>query len=205
MNKDRFIGSVFGMQGAGKTSFVKREIIPFCPRPVFILDTLNEYFDGLIFYSMYALKDHLVRFNMNLQGVHILKVDNDEDAEAFFRLFTLVKEPCTIVIEESDKFMGSAHYDINEDIKNVINYGRHWGQNLIFIARRPARLNKDVTSQSNFIVSFKQTESRDVNSLRQSFDDAEKLPNLKEWNYPEEFISGKHYIAFGNIPDYFKI
>ena len=191
------------MQGAGKTSLIKR-LVPACPKPIFILDTLNEYENGLIFKSMYALKHHLVNHNMNVQGVHILKVDNDEDAEAFFRLFTLVKEPCTIIIEESDKFMGSAHYDINDDIKDVINYGRHWGQNLVFIARRPARLNKDVTSQSNCIVSFKQTESRDVNSLKQSYDKAEQLPKLEEWEYGTPMEEGKHYLIFGSCPDEFK-
>lgn len=200
--RERWISSVFGMQGAGKTSFVRKHIIPFSPKPIFILDTLDEYNDGLVFYSMKALKHHLVKYNMNLSGVHILKADNDRDAENFFKLFTLVKEPCTILIEEADKFMGSAHYDINEDIKNIINYGRHWGQNIIFIARRPARLNKDVTSQSNFIVSFRQTESRDINSLKQSYDEAAKLPDLKGWRYPNPFIEGTHYLIFGNIPNY---
>lgn len=202
--KDRFIGSIFGMQGAGKTSFVIRHILPFCPKPVFILDTLNDYNQGVCFYSMYALKDHLVKHNKNLSGIHTVKLDNDKDCNAFFELFTKVKEPATVIIEEADKFMGSAHYDINDDIKNIINYGRHWGQNLIFIARRPARLNKDVTSQSNFIISLRQTESGDIKKLSASYDDAGKLSDLQEWNYPETFEEGKHFLAFGKLPEEIK-
>lgn len=202
MQKARFVGTILGKQGSGKSHLTEEQIIKLLKenysKPIFILDTMDEYGSyesgkayGICYYNMRSLKKHLVEVNKNLTGVHVLKADNDKDCEEFFNVFTRVKEPCTIIIEEASKFCNP--YSINDDLDNILNYGRHWEQDIIFLARRPAELHRSVTAQSDFIISFIQTESRDITSLKKSYDKAEKLPDLTEENY--------EFIVFGKLPD----
>lgn len=202
MQKARFVGTILGKQGSGKSHLAEEKIIKLLKanssKPIFILDTMDEYGSyesgkayGVCYYNMYSLKKHLIEVNKNLTGVHVLKADNDSDCENFFKLFTKVKQPCTIIIEEASKFCNP--YSINDDLDNILNYGRHWEQDIIFLARRPAELHRSVTAQSDFIISFVQTESRDINSLKKSYDIAEYLPMLIEEDY--------EYVVLGKLPD----
>lgn len=205
MEKNRFVATIIGKQGSGKSHLVEHQVLPLLieekDKPIFILDTMNEYGSkedgssyGVVYYSILELKKDLVKNNMNLTGVYILKADTDRDCEEFFELFTRVKKPCSIIVEEASKFCNP--YGIDENLYNILNYGRHWSQDIIFMARRPAELNRNVTAQSDFIISFIQTESRDINALSKVYDDAEKLPDLNEEKY--------EYLVFGNLPDHLK-
>jgi hypothetical protein len=178
--KSRFIKVVFGRAGFGKTTLIV-ELIPYLPRPVFILDTMNEFSNGLILRSTRALAKYLHERRRNDSGVYILKSESEADSEQFFRIFPAVKEPCSIVVDEVSKFSSPSY--INPHLKEVINYGRHWSQNLIMAARRTAEVHRDVTAQADVIVSFRQTERRDIQKMGELFSETELLPGLQKGEF----------------------
>lgn len=175
MAQGRFIVTVLGKAGSGKTYLI-RQILPALPRPVMILDTMNEFSDGLIFTEAEQLRRYIVERRPNATGVYVLKATSDEDANGFFRLVVASQAPMTVIIDEADKY--ATPYSIHDDLSKTIKYGRHWRQNLIFAARRPAELNRNVTAQSDVLVSFRQTEPRDIKALRDVYSDAERLSSL---------------------------
>jgi hypothetical protein len=178
--KTRFIAVIFGRAGFGKTYLIK-QLLPLMPRPVFILDTMNEFSEGLIFTNAQSLLTFVKYGGRNDSGVYILKSDDDADSDLFFHLFPTVKEPATIVVDEVSKFCNPNF--INEDLKRIINYGRHWSQNLVMAARRSAEVHRDVTAQADVIVSFRQTERRDITKMSEVFNEAERLPELEKGQF----------------------
>lgn len=182
----RFIVTIIGKAGSGKTDLT-RALLPACPRPVLIIDTMNEFADGLQFDSSAQLARYIINERPNLSGIYTLNCTSDEDAELFFRLAAVSKAEATIVVDEASKFC--TPNKIDEHLNASIQYGRHWRQNLVFNARRPAEINRNLTAQSDVLISFRQTEPRDVNTLKTTYSDAEYVPDLED----------HEFMAFGNL------
>lgn len=177
VSEPRSVGLIVGMQGSGKSHFVKNEIIPNARPPVFILDPMAEYSQGVIFDDMLDLMHYLVSGKVSRGGVHVVRVQSDEQRELFFEVFRELQKPCTLIIEEAD--MSGSVYKINDDYAALLKYGRHWNISLINITQRAAQVHKTITSQANFIVSFKQVEQRDIKRLQETYQEADDLINLK--------------------------
>lgn len=175
-----FIITVFGQKGSGKSEITKNHIIPYCPTPIFIYDRLSEYKDGVIYTDLDIFVEDLIE-EKNESGVYIIRPDSDDMEEAFLKMVRLYHRPCTLVVEEADMLCTTAR--INEDIEYFIKYGRHFDINLVFISRRPAEINRLMTSQSDFIITFRQTEGRDIDYLKKLSDVGEKAKNLDKSKY----------------------
>lgn len=184
MANGRFLTTIVGKAGSGKSHLIK-EILPSLPRPVLMLDTLNEYADGLQFATAMELRDYLVSGRPNASGIYILNATTDADCELFFRILTVSKAPMSVVVDETDLFCTS--HSIWDDLQRSIRYGRHWRQNLVCAARRCADLNNAIVSQSDAIISFKQTLPRDIATLKKSYPEADRLADLDSDRY--EFLA----------------
>lgn len=189
----RFIVGVFGKAGSGKSHLIQ-SLMNDLPRPVFVLDTQNEFDEGLQFEEAGVLLDYLVQGQKNASGIYVLKATADEDFDLFFRILATGQDPATLVIDEADLFC--TPYNINEDFNRIIKYGRHWNQHILYAARRPAEVNRNLTAQSDCLISFKQTEPRDVAALKKSFSGAEDLADLDETKFEYMILGRSDHLPF---------
>ncbi len=185
---DNTIWVIMGQKGSGKTQFVIRHIIPRYKRVV-ILDSLGEYrnFVTQDIKSFYQA----LEANLDREVFTICYRPLDKQPEAFFEIVESLTD-ILIVVEEAD-FYCSPHY-INEHLMYLIKYGRHFTQNLVLVSRRPAEVSRQVTAQSDVVISFRQTEPNDIDYFKKVSATAINLPQLHEFKYPERMVEGKHYL-----------
>jgi len=151
---------ILGRKGSGKTSLV-RAIVPKLERVV-VLDPLEEY-HGLIRARDF---NSLLSF---LEAVHehrkIRIACTFSTMEEYERAIYLVREVGNIwiIIEELNYFVDCWSHE--EAYLDLIRFGRHDGVSILMVAQRAAEIPKLFTSQSDAIVSFKQTEPRDLDYL----------------------------------------
>lgn len=200
----RYILLILGVQGSGKSTLIRRLLPEMATRrPVFILDTLGEYNRGLQFQSAAQLRAFLIQRRENPYNIYVLNCATDNDAAEFFELFVTLGEaarqsgrhaPASIVVDEVDKFAPSRG-KMDPNLNNIIQYGRHYRQNLILAARRANDVDAKIRAQATAVVSFHQSSSTDVRKLQERFDGADELRRLDYLNH--------EYAAFGywqNLP-----
>jgi hypothetical protein len=191
-NNVRIQATVLGKSGYGKSHFIKHYIIPRLVsqgKPVLIVDTMNEYESGHAHNGFRSFVSEVRRSGRIRAGINVVKCKSDADCYALFEFVRRLELPVSFIIEEADKFCNP--YQIDPNLKALINYGRHWGVDMIFVARRMAALNRDVTAQSDFIVTFAQTEKNDLVGLSNYTDNPEAVKAL----------SKRQFLAFGDYPD----
>lgn len=192
----RFIVGVFGKAGSGK-SYLIAELLDELPRPVFILDTQDEFNLGVQFDTGAELLDYLVAGRPNVSGVYVLNARTDGDFRTFFEILSTSEDPATIVVDEADLFC--TPYNIDPELSRIIKYGRHWQQNILYAARRPAEVNRNLTAQSDCLVSFKQTEPRDIAALKKSYVQADQLADLDETAHELLVLGRFEHLPFAEI------
>lgn len=179
---------ILGRQGSGKT-YLTRSLVPHLPKPVIILDTMNEFTEGLQFLSVHHFADFILDEKQNSTGVYIVNVKTQGEAEQFLELVKEMKMEATVILDEASKF--SNPHNIDNSFKELISYGRHYSVNIIATARRSTELHRDVTSQADVILSFKQTEKVDVDRLRSVHSGAEVVTTLD--------LDAHEYAVFGEV------
>lgn len=89
---------------------------------------------------------------------------------------------CVFVVEELDTFCSP--YEISPSFSDVIRRGRHNNIDFIGITQRPHGINRTLTSQANEIISFHQSEPRDIDFLSLYIgQEAKKLNSLSQYEY----------------------
>ncbi len=170
--------TVLGKRGSGKTFLTKSAIIPRLPSPVFILDSLAEYKGGVVYGSVDAWYE---RLNIDLQGCRhwIYRLTDDSQVDLFFKAAWHF-QGCSVVIEEADMFCSP--YSTMESLDKIIRYGRHKAITMVFISRRAAEISRNITAQSDEIITFRQTEPRDIAVLNQ-LDSSIDYSELGQYDY----------------------
>lgn len=185
---DNIIIGTLGAKGSGKSLFTKRHLIPRFKR-IIILDSLGEY-DHMVTNDIESFYEAL-KANINKEYFVICYRPIDKNPEAFFK----IAEACfdvTVVVEEADFYCSP--YNMLEEFSNLVRYGRHFKQNLLWISRRPAEVSRQITAQSDVIISFRQAEPIDIDYFKKVSQQALRLPELKEFEYPERMVEDTHYI-----------
>jgi len=179
---DSPITVVLGQRGSGKTSWVKNHI-PALPR--FILwNTVNDDFRG--FDSVESNRDLYEYVWSKRNGVFQVVVNCLEENEAnsfdFACKLALALENVCLVIEEVDTF--ATPTVIPFDLKRVLKVGRHYGVSMVAVSRRPAEINRLITSQAQRFVCFKTIEPNDVRYLTSIIgESARELPEIPPLHY----------------------
>ncbi len=200
-----------GQTGAGKT-FLAKKCLHRAERPIFILDSMNEFPSmepgdpapvGLVFRSVAQLKRYLISRRENATGVYSVKVTQDHEAEAFFKLMVDLgeggQEGMTCVVDETSKFCSPS--SIDDNLARMIRYGRHWGQNLMFVSRRPQEVHRDVTAQADCLVVFSMAENRDVDYIEKRHEDGELVRGLSKTAHDYAILGEWRHLPFADVLD----
>ncbi len=70
---------------------------------------------------------------------------------------------CVFLIEELDTFCSP--YEFSVEFANIIQRGRHRNIDFIGISQRPYGINRTISSQCKEIITFQQSEPRDITFL----------------------------------------
>ena len=204
---DSFYILVIGRRGTGKTTLIQGEpgitpgLVTYTQRPTYILDTVGNYDRGMIFRSPARLKAVRTKElrtgeTLNNTGIYVMRATSDAQVDAYL---TLVYAPAatyaqragrasdrlssTLIIDEAPKLCSP--HSVHDTLDSVIQYGRNYGIDVILAARRYRQLNVNLRSQADAVISYQQTEARDVAELRKIDEQAAQLSDLG----PHEWIS----------------
>jgi hypothetical protein len=174
------IVTVLGRKGCGKSTLV-REITREWKRVV-ILDYLGEYGSGIgatVHEGLRASVAALVHWSPRPRFCCSLRVDDLDDALDVLEVAGAMRD-YLLVVEEASWICSASH--IPSQVARLVRYGRHHGISQLYVAQRPTMVHRDVTSQSDVIVSFQQHEQRDVAYLSSILGaDADRLPQLPQF------------------------
>lgn len=183
--RSNYIASIFGRKGSGK-SFLAKEIAKEEPR-IIAIDSLGEY-DELNIINGYkeciqaiVAVEHLNEFALSLRTT-----STDEDLELIDLAYHLSR--FTLLVEETSRYV--APTSLPQPMEQLVRFGRHRAINQIYLARRPSEIHRDLTAQSDIIVSFVEHERRDVEYLRSFMGEkalgVQTLPQYKFLVYGED-------------------
>jgi hypothetical protein len=187
---NRQIITVTGKTGRGKTFLIERYVIPKMAEkvPVVIADSMNEYKHSGPTYSADAFLNVIYSGDLDSRPYRIA-IQSDVEARKIFAFSKLSKIKHCLVVEEASKYCNP--WQIDPYLRDVVRYGRHWGVSAIFISQRFAQLNKIITSQSDYFVSFAQTEANDLKSIKNYTDKYKRVKGLNK----------REFLLFGDIPE----
>lgn len=169
---------VIGKKGSGKSTLVS-EIVAEESR-VQVIDSLAEYEDCEISVGLEDCLEALVKAEKRKQYRIALRCLALEDNLDLLRTAYELRES-TLVVEETSLYC-SAH-SLPDEMSALIRYGRHQELNLVFVARRPSELHRDLTANADVLVTFRQQEPRDLAYLRSFYgDEALTLPTLPDYH-----------------------
>lgn len=175
--RHNFIGGVMGKKGSGK-SFLVKQCIDRLPR-VIIVDPMYEY-TGTICNDWNEVVDLIDAFRDD-NFTCVYRPQNDDDLEKFMPLINAVNE-YTLVFEEVDKMCDPRQ--IHPELLHLTKYGRHSRRNLLWISRNPFEISRFLTRNSDFLITFRQTEPRDLDYLYEyTFKKDIKALDRYEWTY----------------------
>jgi len=172
--------TILGRKGSGKSTLT-RELIAERPR-VIILDAVGEYPDE----QGYPPKTEVVwgiddclnaleetedrdKFRLSLRCYQ-----REEDLDLLDACFET--KDCLVVVEETWRLC--TPYEIPDPLSKLVRFGRHHRIDQIYVSQRGSSIHRDLTAQSDLIVSFQQHEPRDVMYLRSLGDANESVRTL---------------------------
>lgn len=105
-------------------------------------------------------------------------VDDVEALQLFDMAYTIPNS--LLVVEEASRFCSPTK--LPREVARIVRFGRHQQISQLWIARRPAEINRDVTANADVIVAFRQHEPRDVLYLKAiAGERAELLRHLSDY------------------------
>jgi len=173
-----YSGTIVGKRGYGK-SFLAKEIAADETR-VAVIDNLGEY-DGLrVVEGFRECVKALVEVEKKARfGLALRTMSLEEDLDLLELIGKMTH--LTVIVEETSRYSSSAF--LPPPLEFLTRYGRHSAINTLWLARRASEIPRDLTANSDFIVSFNQHEKRDVEYLRSFMGDmalgAMNLPPYK--------------------------
>lgn len=175
---DNEIGVIVGQKGLGKTTLA-RYLVTQMPR-VLVLDSLGtDYGGGCVVRDPGALIEYWNKVQHYAAFSIIARPAGDEMAAAVFRIARQARD-LWLVVEEADKYCNAS--GIQPEFREIINYCRQTNVSVLALARRAARINRDLTANADWIVAHRTVEPRDLEYLRE-FMDVTPLPQLDRFQW----------------------
>jgi hypothetical protein len=166
------ITTILGRKGMGKSTLA-RELMLGEPRVV-VLDTMGGYGDTAeVVWERDECIQALLDASKKRRFQLALRVVEQEDMLDILDMCWELTD-YLLVIEETSLVCGTPPY-LNRELGVLVRYGRHRRISQIYIARRPTELPRDLTAQSDLIVTFQQRELRDLQYLQASGFDARQV------------------------------
>lgn len=142
-----------------------------------VYDTLHEYTQGVIAEN---IPDFLDLLEIEEPTI-IYQSENDEDFDVVCKIIYETQSNIMFCVDEIDMFC--SNLSAPENLRKIIRYGRHSEIGFIAITRRPAEYPKFILAQSDYIISFRQFETRDIQYLSTFLPDTDKLLNLTQYHF----------------------
>lgn len=161
---DNLIVTVLGRKGSGKTTLARK--ISHEYERVIAFDWVGEFGTEDRFELVAGLRegaDALVkasgrkRYRVSIRGL---------TREETYRLFAVASKlkRALLIVDEASNYCSAAF--LPDEIATLVRYGRHNELSQLYIARRPSEVNRELTAQSDLVVTFQQQEPRDLEYLR---------------------------------------
>lgn len=169
---------VLGHRGFGKTSLINEllEMLDSAQIEFVILDILGKFRErsNSIYFNP-AYKDKVNSLIRKLYNKHFY-----------------------IVFDEADSICKPK--SIPPPMYDILNYGRNNGQGGIYSARRPFRLNRDVTAGADFLILLGCREQKDVEYIAEETNEelADRVRNLEKFHYVV-YDMEKHEIIYEGV------
>lgn len=153
-----------GRKGSGKSSLGKR-IARDAPR-VLALDTVGEFreADGATIIdgrdeSIRAILAHYKEPKFFLA----LRAPQTDEMLDIMRMCYEVPDHL-LYVEETSWYCTPSQ--VPDELAQIVRYGRHRRISQLYVARRPSEIHRDLTAQADLVVSFNQSEPRDLAYLQ---------------------------------------
>ncbi|WP_287101602.1 DUF87 domain-containing protein [Hydrotalea sp. AMD] len=176
---ERDIYQIFGQTGTGKSQFTKRKIKE--AKRVLVIDPQDEYCGIQHFDSIDEIKEHIEK-NPKVFRIGV------SDLRLFDECCDLIAccPSSLLVVEESQRVIPPTGRP-PESFEDLIYRGRHSGTSILLVAQRPTTVNIAVRSQWNYLISFRQTERRDIGWIEDvtGYEIEEEIRNLEVMEYIE--------------------
>lgn len=149
------VHTVLGHRGYGKSRLARAIVAP--ARKLIVVDTLGEHStlatpaDITTIASALASNPEAYRYSV--------RVSDYSEVEWLERV-AASREGCCLFIDEIDMWYTDARAPIGDGLNSLVRYGRHYGQSVVAVVRRPADLSRTVTSQAT-LWCFPMREPRD--------------------------------------------
>lgn len=206
MKIERILTQVAGISGMGKSYLVKKKLIPAIweHQPIVIFDKMGEYAgknakDSDKKWKSYgSIFSFLAEIEKNgaLSGVNVIECTTLTDYDHGIRFIASAELPVCIVLDEAHFIFDEPTLkNLSQTIKNIARFGRHKNMSLVLISQRIMDVPPDVRSQFEGLISFKQAEKGDIDSLKS-----------KGWQGVEKILDfdRREFEIFGVIPQQIK-
>jgi DNA helicase HerA-like ATPase len=167
---------VFGRSGMGKTTWVKHYIRRL-PRLI-ICDPQEEYAD----YSLFDNAEEVYQYVRKKKLFRARFSDLREIGNMCFLAFIL--HHVYLIVDEAQRVF-YPRMKLPSEFEDIIYRGRHTHSSLILVAQRPSTLDIAVRSQWTKIITFRQTEKRDIEWITSFLHDSYILSDLSTLTYLE--------------------
>lgn len=191
LNKDytRTFGLICGKSDMGKSFLVETYIIPLftAEKPVLILDTNANYeVPGLVRFANFQdfYKHQIVKKKKLENRPYLIPWMDDSDCINFIN-FALHFGRVALIFEEAHlMYIGKVHNKIEANLRKIVNVGRHYELDCIFVTQVPYQIDKSVRAQFQFITSFRQSEPSDIQYLaKKDHRASEIVPELEQYKF----------------------
>lgn len=148
---------------------------------MFVYDTMGEYDDsGIVFTDYESLENFWLDHTENFRIVYQPLQPKDEFPYIAHLVYNV--GDCVFVVEELDNFCSP--YELPFDMANIIQRGRHANIDFIGVSQRPFGINRTVSAQCKEIITFQQSEPRDIQYLSTYIGkEVERVRDLGKYHY----------------------
>lgn len=188
--------TITGQKGSGKSSLAKH-LGKRSPR-IIIIDRMAEY-DGVTYSQPGPCVDAIASgwFQPSMRIVARFRSDT-----AHATLFAFIREcadrcpgpPLSVVVEEADFF--ATPMAINQDLYDLVAYGRHWSINLIFVVRGDTDTHRIIRNCSDGIIAMRQYRLSADMRERFTATEVQQIIGLTTYTPDSEPVLGTHYLTF---------
>lgn len=153
-----------GIKGSGKT-YLSRKVQSFFPKVV-VIDTMNEYHDGLVFSDFDSFCETLLEFKKNRKKVFRLifkfSPETKNKAVIFDNLLRILFKCGNLCIVIEEVHMYSSPHKLPQWLENCVLIGRHRNLSMVFTSQRPGEINKTILSQCQHVFCGRAFEKNDI-------------------------------------------
>jgi energy-coupling factor transporter ATP-binding protein EcfA2 len=164
--------AIFGRRGSGKSTLLRSLLGAVPPgQSVILYDILGELGD-LARVRVDGARELVARWKdiFSIAGARVQVVPGEDEEEELVQVARLcgTLRCTTLVLEEADVYLASDRRAILEPVRRLVKLGRHQGSAIWCVGRRPADIDRLVTSQAR-ILAARTVEPRDLAYFAERF------------------------------------